>query len=100
MLSPLKAAADAVKVARLGNDGYRFLPADVQSFVTTVLGTSPSQLSSLRLTATVAGDYLVGERITGVLGHERLEVDITLRAIGSAPPVSVPAVSQAAPPAG
>jgi hypothetical protein len=93
VLSPLKAAAQAVKVERLGDSGYRFLPADLESFVTTILGTSPSQLSSLRLTATVGGDYLVGERVTGVLGHERLEVDISLSAIGSAPPVSVPPTS-------
>jgi len=89
VLSPLQGAADATVVVRHG-DVYRFLPPDLDRFVATLLGTSPAQLSSLRITATVTGEYVTGERISGVLGRQRLEVDITLSSVGDAPPVTAP----------
>ena len=89
ILSPLKAAAGASAVTRHG-DVYSFVPVNVEQFITTVLGVSPSRLSSPRLTAVVHGDYLTDERITAVLGQQRLGVDLVFSAIGSAPPVTAP----------
>jgi hypothetical protein len=54
------------------------------------LGVRPAQLSAPRLTAEVRGDFLVDERITALVGQQRLEVDLAFSAVGSAPPVQVP----------
>lgn len=93
VLSPLQAASGATDVARSG-DVYRFLPPDLDRFVATILGTSPAALSSLRLTATVEGEFVTRVQVVGVLHGERLEVMVALSRIGSAPPVTVPPASQ------
>jgi hypothetical protein len=92
VLFPLEVAADATSVTRLG-DTYQFQPADVASFVKTILGIPVSQLTSLRAIADVRGDYVSHERITAIAGRERLVVDLVFSAIGSAPVVEAPRVS-------
>jgi len=96
VLSPLQAAAGATQVTRSG-DVYRFVPPDLDRFVATLLGTSPTALSSLRLTATVQGEFVTRVQVVGVLHGERLEVMVALARIGSAPPVTLPPTSQVAP---
>jgi hypothetical protein len=45
----------------------------------------------------VHGDFLTEERITAVLGQQRLSVDLVFSAIGSAPPVQAPPASSLVP---
>ncbi len=96
VLAPLRAASDATEVVRSG-DTYTFVPPDLSGFITKLLGTNPSQLSSLRLTATVHGEFVTDEQVSAVLGQERLRVDLAFSMIGSAPPVVVPPASDLVP---
>jgi hypothetical protein len=96
VLSPLEAAAGATHVTRQGGS-YSFVPPDVGRFLSAVLGVNPSQLSLPHLTAEVHGDFLTEERITAVLGQQRLSVDLVFSAIGSAPPVQAPPASSLVP---
>ena len=97
LLFPLQGAQHAVDAVRTSVGGgattYRFLPSDSAQLIRTVLGATPSQLSSLRFTAVVRGDYLADERITAVARGEQLEVDLAFSAVGSAPGVEVPPTS-------
>ena len=87
--SPLQVAASTTTVTRHG-DLYQFVPARLDAFLATILGVRPSQVSAPRLTAEVRGDFLIDEKITALVGQQRLEVDLAFSAIGSAPPVKVP----------
>jgi len=98
LLFPLQGAQHAVDAVRTsvgsGATTYRFLPSDSAQLIRNILGATPSQLSSLRFTAVVRGDYLADERITAVVrGGEQLEVDLAFSAVGSAPGVEVPPTS-------
>jgi hypothetical protein len=96
LLSPLQAASDSTVVSRRG-DLYRFVPRDIDRFLTTALGVRPSQVSSPRLTAVTRGDFLTHERITARLGPRQLTVALAFSAIGSAPPVKAPPSSSLVP---
>jgi len=93
---PLQAAAGAVEATRHG-DLYHFVPAGLERFLASVLGVRPSQLSSPRLTAEVRGEFLTHERITALVGRQRLTVDHEFSDIGSAPPVVAPPTSSLVP---
>jgi hypothetical protein len=94
--SPLRAAANATTVTRQG-DVYYFVPPDVVRFLSSVLGVNASQLSSPSLSAVIHGDFLTDERISAVVQHQRLSVDLAFFAIGSAPPVLAPPPSSLVP---
>jgi hypothetical protein len=94
--SPLQAAAGAAVVTRQG-DLYRFVPRGLDRFLTSVLGVRPSQLSSPLLTAEVGGEFLSHERISALVGRQRLTVDLAFSDVGSAPPVVAPPTSSLAP---
>ncbi|HUY22521.1 MAG TPA: hypothetical protein VMV22_09270 [Acidimicrobiales bacterium] len=96
VLSPWAAAAGATTAIKHG-DTFDFVPAELDSYITSVLGMPPSQLSSLRLTATVHGDFVTDEKITAVYRGQRLTVDLALSQIGSAPPVVAPRASASVP---
>lgn len=96
IMSPLKAASTAGDVTRHG-DLYRFVPLRRGPFLATVLGVPQSQVSSPVLTAVVDGEYVTHERITAVVGRQRLEVDLAFFDIGSAPPVTAPPSSSLVP---
>jgi hypothetical protein len=87
--SPLQVAASATAVTR--HDAvFEFVPKRLDQFLVSVLGVRRSQLTEPRLTAVVQGDYLTDEKITAVVGQQRLGVDLAFSAIGSAPPVQAP----------
>ena len=94
--SPLRAVSGAVVVSRDG-DLYRFVPSGLDRFLTSVLGVRPSQVSSPLLTAEVHGEFLTHERITALVGAQRLTVDLVFSDIGSAPPVEAPPTSSLVP---
>jgi hypothetical protein len=89
ILSPLQGAAGATAVTQHG-DRYSFEPAHLRTLLTTLLGAPPSEVSSPHLTAVVHARELTDETITARVGDERLEVDLLISAIGSAPPVTAP----------
>ena len=97
--SPLQVAASAPTVTRQGT-GYQFVPRRLDQFLVTILGVRRSQLTAPRLSAVVHGDYLTDEKITAVLGRQRLGVDLAFSAIGSAPPVQAPPATSLVPSAG
>ena len=94
--SPLRAASGAVVVSRDG-DLYRFVPKGLDRFLSSVLGVRPSQASSPVLTAEVQGEFLTHERITALVGAQRLTVDLVFSDVGSAPPVEAPPTSSLVP---
>ena len=96
VLSPLQVATGGTDVVRDG-DVYGFVPTDLTSFVTDILGTAPSKLTQLHVAAVVHDGFLVEERISAVMGSNRLGVDLTFSAIGSAPPVTLPVAGSPAP---
>jgi len=96
VLFPLRAASDGVEVTRNG-DVYHFVPRHLADFAGTLLGRASTQLSSLQVAATVHEDYLVGERVTAVLGGEQLRVDLVFSSVGSARPVEAPPASELVP---
>jgi hypothetical protein len=97
--SPLQVAASATTVTRHGTV-YQFVPRSLDQFLVTVLGVRPAQVSEPRLTAIVHGDYLSDERISALVGQQRLEVDLAFSAVGSAPPVRAPRATSLVPSAG
>jgi hypothetical protein len=97
--SPLQVAASATTVTRHGT-GYQFVPRKLDQFLLTILGVRQSQLTAPRLTAVVHGDYLTDEKITAVVGQQRLGVDLAFSAIGLAPPVQAPPAASLVPSAG
>ena len=96
VLSPLRVATGATDVVRRG-DVYAFVPSDLRSFITTILGTTPGRLTGLQVGAVVRGGYLVEERVSAVMGTDRLGVDLTFSVIGAAPPVTLPVAGSPAP---
>ena len=89
IMAPLQLAVHATDVTREG-DLYRFGSSNLSRLSTTVLGVGSSQLSSPRLTAQVQGGFVTHERITAVVAHQHLELDLAFTAFGSAPPVLAP----------
>ncbi len=89
IMSPLLAATTATSVTRHG-EVYGFVPRHLATLLTTVLAVNAPQLSSPRLTAVVHDGLLTREKVTAVVAHQRLAVDLVFSSIGSAPPVTVP----------
>lgn len=97
LLLPVQDAAHATDAVRIpapaGAQAYVFLPDHEETLVRTVLGATSSQVTGLAFSALVRGEFLVDERITGVLQGQRLSVDLAFSQVGSAAPVKVPATS-------
>jgi len=96
VLSPLQVATGATDVVRRG-DVYGFVPSDLAGFIATILGSAPGKLSRLQVGAVVRDGFLVEERVSAVLGDNRLGVDLAFSAIGAAPPVTLPVAGSPAP---
>ena len=94
IMAPLHAAANATDVTRQG-DLYRFGGNDVDTLVRNLLAVGTSPLVSPSLTAVVSGGYVTHQRVTAVVGRQRLSLDLAFSAIGTAPAVEVPAHAQA-----
>jgi hypothetical protein len=96
VMSPLRAAASATHVTRVG-DVYTFVPPDVDQLLTSILGIRATQLASPNLTAVIRDGTLTQAHISALDGTVRLEVDLAFSAVGSAPPVVVPPSSSLVP---
>jgi hypothetical protein len=87
-------ATDAVHIpAPAGAQAYVLLPDHEEALARAVLGATSTQVTGLAFSAVVRGDFLVDERITGVLQGQRLSVDLAFSQVGSAAPVKVPPTS-------
>lgn len=89
LLFPLQSLADSTSVTMTGST-YRFVPGAKAALVEDLFGTLASQLSTLRFSAFVNGEFVRSERVLAARGDARFTIDFAYLSIDKAPALEVP----------